>query len=138
MPNGSPFRVIAERDFQLRGPDERTVSVRIGIPEPDPASPDNFRCPYQVTGLSDDSVKYAHGVDTLQALNLAFAGIRASVKTTASVLKAFHPDFSLTWEDTSWDVALPVWVYVDDEQRLGRLETFLHELWTPEPSDGEP
>src|SRR6185503_20486073 len=32
----SSFRPIAEREFQLRGPAERSVWVRIGVPEPDP------------------------------------------------------------------------------------------------------
>ena len=92
----SSFHPIAEREFQLRGPAERAVWVRIGVPEPDPRGADNFRCPFQVTGLSNDAVQYAHGVDSFQALNLAFAGIRNLVKTNAEVLASFHADFSLT------------------------------------------
>ena len=92
----SSFHPIAEREFQLRGPAERAVWVRIGVPEPDPRGADNFRCPFQVTGLSNDAVQYTHGVDSFQALNLAFAGIRNLVKTNAEVLASFHADFSLT------------------------------------------
>ena len=121
----APFRVIAERALELRGPAERTVVVRIGVPEADPAGSDNSRCPFQVTGLSDDSVRYAHGVDTLQALNLAFVGARALVAANAGVLAAFHEDFSLTWEGVPWQVSLPVWVSLDDAAQGERLEAFI-------------
>jgi hypothetical protein len=79
-----PFRVVAEREFPLRGPAERVVSVRIGVPEPDAQHPGTFRCPFQVTGLSDDSVQHAYGVDSFQALNLALVGVRHFIKTNAS------------------------------------------------------
>lgn len=124
------FHPIAEREFQLRGPAERTVIVRIGVPEPDPKGGGNFRCPLQVTGLSNDAVQYAHGVDSFQALNLAFAGIRNLVKTNAEVLASFHADFSLTWEGVSWEVILPIWVTVNDEDQLHRYKRFLEvEIW---------
>src|SRR6188508_3013962 len=74
--NDRPFTVIAERELNLRGPADRVVRLAIGVPEPDPLPRGDFRCPFQVIGLSDDSVHYAHGVDSFQALNLAFAGIR--------------------------------------------------------------
>ena len=88
------FPVVAERSFLLRGPAERTVVTRIGAPEPDPRHPNCFRCAFQVTGLSDDGIQHAVGVDSFQALNLAFAGIRSVLEKNASVLRAFHKDFS--------------------------------------------
>ena len=130
------FRPVAEREFQLSGPSERAVSVRIGAPEPDPGGHGDFRCPYQVIGLSDDNVHYAHGVDAFQALYLAFAGVRKFVKINASVLSAFHQDFALTWAETPWNLALPVLVAVHDADQLRRLERFLEvDLWSTEPGD---
>jgi len=128
------FHPIAERTLQLRGPAERTVVLRIGAPEKDPAHRGDFRCPFQVVGLSNDGVQYAHGVDSFQALNLAFAGLRREVATTAAVLGSFHDDFSLTWEGTSWEVVLPVWTWANTPAQARRLERFLEEnISEPEP-----
>ena len=134
----SSFHPIAEREFQLRGPAERSVWVRIGVPEPEPKGDGNFRRPFQVTGLSNDAVQYAHGVDSFQALNLAFAGIRNLVKKNAEVLSSFHPDFSLTWHEESWEVVLPVWAWVTDVDQFRRLQRFLDvEIWARKPTEGE-
>jgi hypothetical protein len=131
------FRPIAEREFKLRGPAERVVSMRIGTPEPEPGGRD-FRCPFQVIGLSDDAVQYVYGVDSFQALNLAFVALRNLVKTNASVLAAFHKDFSLTWEETPWETALPVWVHLYDADHLRRLDRFLEEdLFRRKPAGDE-
>jgi hypothetical protein len=126
--NDQPFTVIAERELLLRGPADRIVRASIGAPELDPARGGDFRCPFQVVGLSDDSVHYAHGVDSFQALNLAFAGVRNLIRTNAEVLASFHPDFSLTWHDMSWEAALPVWVPVDRPEQAHQLKRFLEEV----------
>jgi len=118
----------------LSGPDTRSVVARIGIPEPDSRRPGAFRCPFQVTGLSDDDVQYASGVDSFQALNLAFAGIRRAMQTNASVLAAFHKDFSLTWEGQAWELAVPRWIAVDDPGQLERLEHFLQRELRSQPN----
>jgi hypothetical protein len=132
-----PFAPIAERELRLRGPADRVVRLSIGSPEPDPVRGGNFRCPFQVVGLSDDSVHYAHGVDSFQALNLAFAGIRHLVKTSADVLSSFHQDFSLTWHDMPWEAALPVWVALDNPEQVVRLERFKEELWSRTKPDAD-
>ena len=126
----APFSAIAERTFRLQGPAERTVIVRIGVPEPDAEHAGCFRCPFHVSGLSDDGVRCAVGVDSFQALNLAFGGIRSFIKTNASVLTAFHKDFSLTQEGGSWELSLPISVSCHDSSQLERLEHFLvHDFW---------
>ena len=128
------FSAIAERSFLLRGPAERTVTARVGTPEPDPEHPPCFRCPFQVSGLSDEGVQYAPGVDSFQALNLAFAGIRSVLKKNSSVLSAFHKDFSLTWEGGPWELAIPVSISAHDVGQLERLERFLeHDFWKRSP-----
>jgi hypothetical protein len=126
--NEPPFEPIAERELHLRGPADRVVRAIIGAPEPDPLRGGDFRCPFQVTGLSDDAVQYAHGVDSFQALNLAFAGIRNLIKTNANVLASFHPDFSLTWHDMPWEAALPLWIPIDQREQSLQLERFAGEL----------
>lgn len=132
--NTETLHAIAERTFVLKGPDTRSVVARIGAPERNPAHPTGFRCPFQVTGLSNDDVQYAAGVDSFQALNLAFAGISRTLQTNASVLTAFHRDFSLDWEGHAWQLAIPRWVPVHDLTELERLEHFLeHELRSRPP-----
>lgn len=70
--------VIAERDFSLPG--GRTITVKVGMPQA--SSPDGhfFFCPYEITGLQneiaglqkDRSIRRAGGVDSIQAIQLAF------------------------------------------------------------------
>lgn len=72
---------IAIRELEVRSPgggEARRVVVRFGRPEPDPASGGDWRCPVQITGIGEDEVRYAFGVDPLQALQLALqmAGAR--------------------------------------------------------------
>ncbi len=121
----SPFPTIARRSFQLKGPADRVVTVLIGAPESDPAHAGGYRCPFQVVGLSDDDIQYARGVDSFQALNLAVAGARRALKTTAHVLAAFHDDFSLTHGGDHWELGFPFWVSVNDIEQLQRFERFM-------------
>lgn len=133
--NKPMLQAIAERTFVLNGPDTRSVVARIGAPEPDPKQPSVSRCPFQVTGLSNDDVQYAYGGDSFQALNLAFAGIRREMQTNASVLAVFQEDFALTWEGQAWELAIPRWIAVHDLSQLEQLEHFLrHELRSQPPS----
>ena len=129
--NAPAFPTIAERRLELKGPADRFVYVRIGAPEPSPDSGSfpSFRCPFQIEGLSNDAIRFAMGVDSFQALNLAFAGIRAELRTNASVLAAFHKDFALTWEGHPWQTAIPVWLQPEGEDEEQELHTFKEELW---------
>ena len=124
------FPAIAERSFVLRGPAEQTVVAKIEAPEPDPRHPTCFRCAFQVTGLSDDGIQYAVGIDSFQALNLAFAGVRSVLEKNASVLAAFHKDFSLTWEGSPWQLAVPLWINAVDIGQHERVRHFLEtDFW---------
>jgi len=60
---------IAERSFEASGLGgiARSVNARFGKPEQDG---DDWRCPIQITGIGDESVTYAYGVDALQAFLL--------------------------------------------------------------------
>lgn len=136
--NNPILQAIAERTFVLSGPDTRSVVARIGAPEPDPKRPGTFRCPFQVTGLSNDDIQYAPGGDSFQALNLAFVGIRREMQTNASVLAAFHEDFSLTWEGQAWELAIPRWVALHSLGQLEQLEHFLRHELRSQPPKAEP
>jgi hypothetical protein len=64
--------VIAERRLRVIGRPELEVRVRIGTPRPFPDDPNtNYYCPYQIHGVGSGKVRYAGGVDALQALELA-------------------------------------------------------------------
>lgn len=73
--------VIAERELEVRkakAAEHVRVLVRIGKPEPDPKPGGDWRCAFQIIGADDDAVMFAHGVDSVQALQLClqFVGIR--------------------------------------------------------------
>lgn len=50
--------------------DKRPVSVLIGKPEPEQNS-SGYRCPYQVIGIGTQKTHFAHGSDSVQALQMA-------------------------------------------------------------------
>ena len=65
-------QVVAERRLRVLGRPDLEVWVRLGMPRPFPNDRlNNYYCPYQVTGIGDGKVRYAGGVDSLQALELA-------------------------------------------------------------------
>jgi hypothetical protein len=69
-------KVIAERVLtspQLR----KRVKVRIGAPRKTKAL--DFIAPYQILGIGDEKVRYAAGVDSVQALELGFKMIGADL-----------------------------------------------------------
>lgn len=84
------FDVIAERALGAVEPGQapRTVTVRIGRPEPDPEEGCDWRCAVRIDGLGDGGLMYANGVDSAQALLLAFqlAGIRLRYTSDAVTL----------------------------------------------------
>jgi hypothetical protein len=71
---------IAQRELELEGATK--VTVTIGKPEKFPGS-DDYYCPYQVVGLGDSKVRYAGGIDGVQALLLALEMIGADLYTSS-------------------------------------------------------
>lgn len=117
------FYAIAELKMELTGPVEKSVFIRIGIPEPDPKR--YFRCPFQIVGLSDDSIKYTYGVETFHALFATFARIRGIVKNDMKVLSAFHENVELLWKGVPWEQHFPLIVHTHNVEQLDRIEKFL-------------
>ena len=70
-------RPIAERVLSIDGSDE-AVHVRLGEPLPFPDGQDWY-CPYEVVCGTNRKVRFAAGVDSMQALQLAFLGIATEV-----------------------------------------------------------
>lgn len=87
MPIGD---VIAERELEAeKDAKSCTVTVRLGRPVKSEDAPD-YRCPYQVVGIGDDVVRSASGVDSIQALELAF-------KMLGVELYLRYKEFAFTW-----------------------------------------
>jgi len=81
--------IIAEREIEME--DGRTVQVVIGKSQPYPGGY-NYYCPYQITGVGNQKVRYAVGVDTVQALVLALQAINAHLFASLGA-----PDGILNW-----------------------------------------
>lgn len=73
--------VIVTREFAL-SESARPVIVEIGRPAKFPDGQDYY-CPYRVVGLGNDRVRYAGGVDQVQALLLTLKKIGAELYTCA-------------------------------------------------------
>ncbi len=73
------MRAIAETKlYQKHLGRVRLFRIAIYAPEPDPLPGGDFRCRLFVTGIRP---RYVFGIDTFQALNLAFVLLRSDAKT---------------------------------------------------------
>ena len=70
--------VVVSRTLEAVHPDgSRTeVQISIGRPFPDPLPGGDWCCTFRITGLGDDTVRAAFGVDSMQALLLALVKVR--------------------------------------------------------------
>jgi hypothetical protein len=94
--------VVLSRILRLAGSDA-PVLITVGRPEQFPDSHDYF-CPYQVTGLGRDHVRYGAGVDPMQAMLLTLKMIGADVYSSAA-----YKAGKLSWlEEGNPDLGLPV------------------------------
>ncbi|SRR5216684_2586073 len=92
---------IATRAFTLRdGNAEKEVVLRIGRPQQMPDHSDFF-CPWELQGIGETKIRYACGVDQMQALLLA-------ISTISVYLETLDPDIRkrLRWLDMD-DLGLP-------------------------------
>src|SRR5688572_6376949 len=92
--------VVAERRIEGVAPDGSPfeVVIRFGAPRPDPLSSNgDWQCPHQITGLGDDSVGAAYGVDSLQALLLSVYAVRVKLAESGGTLDWLGmPELGLT------------------------------------------
>lgn len=97
--------VIAERRFSLttRDGQQTVVTVKLGKPvEFDDGT--GYYAPFQLTGIGSEKIKYAAGVDAVQALQLAMKMIGANLNALRD------PDsVELEWEaGDKGDLGFPV------------------------------
>lgn len=71
--------IIAMRELELAG--GKKVTIIIGKPEKFPDFEDYY-CPYHITGMGNERISYAGGVDGIQALLLALNKIGADLYTS--------------------------------------------------------
>jgi len=82
-----PARIVARRILRERDTRRRVVVV-VGTPAR--RSTGEWACPWQLQGLGDGKVRYAFGVDSMQALQPSFEAIRLALLPVRD---------SLTWCD---------------------------------------
>lgn len=86
---------IREMTFVDKAGSRSKLTVSIGKPQPFPDS-DNYYCPFKISGAIVDRIKYAAGLDAIQALQLVMTMIGANLAFLAEKLEG-----ELSWEGGS-------------------------------------
>ncbi len=121
---------IAERTLQRLDAIGGIVIIRMGCPEWPPGA-EEWRCPYIITGLGDDEIHFAHGIETMDTLLNTFRCIRARIE---------HSGIPVQWEMMEGD-NMGFSRYVEDafgfsfEQRMQRMILCEVENLCNEPHD---
>lgn len=107
VPKTKPTQWIAERRLERRDDIGGIVIVRIGIPEID-LPHDNWRCPFIIEGLGDDTIHYGKSIDSMAALQNALLGIRLLLERTGIPLRweGFNENITGFPRDVPWDFGL--------------------------------
>jgi hypothetical protein len=71
--------VIATRSILVKDK-EKKITIIIGKPKQFPDTPDYY-CPYQILGIGDEKIRYAAGIDAVQAIQLAMVMIGSDLYT---------------------------------------------------------
>jgi hypothetical protein len=87
--------VIAARELRFHAKDGGSVDllIEIGRPVPDPEHQGMFVCPYRISGLGPQEVRFREGVDSFQALSSALASIPVEVEYFSGRVEG-----RLTWD----------------------------------------
>lgn len=98
--------VIAVRDLSITDGQGKSskVQVLVGLPRRFPDSV-NYYCPFQIVGLGDEEIRYAAGVDAIQALQLVTPMIGAILRYRSEQVAGI-----VRWEagDREGDFGFPV------------------------------
>lgn len=86
---------IAERRLERSDAFGGIVVVRIGSPEWPPGA-EEWRCPFIIEGLGDDSVQFGRSIDSMAALQNALIGIRCKLEQSGIPLRWEGFDEELT------------------------------------------
>lgn len=89
-------RRLTRRD--INGDGDHVVTVRIGKPKKERQS---WACPFHISGLGFKKPLFAYGEDAVQALVMAFEGVRVTLKKNESLF---------TWVGEEGDSGFPMLV----------------------------
>jgi hypothetical protein len=78
-------RVVATRIYKTHGGTDVTATIY----EPVMTRPDEWECPFRISGLPKEIDDCSHGVDGMQALHIAFEGLRFHLEASGEVLTFF-------------------------------------------------
>jgi hypothetical protein len=133
---------IAERALERRDAIGGRVLVRLGYPEPDPDCPygNDWRCPYAISGLGDDTIHFAHSIDAIGAIQNAFTGIRSKLVKSGIPLRrpGFREDFIGFPMHVPWEFGFEFYTQVEKvveaevEKRMRAMKE-RHELQQASP-----
>jgi len=106
---------VGVRKLHEAGSPRKIVVVTLARPRK--ATNGDWVCPYQIRGLATGRIQYAHGVDAVQALLLAFEGIRTQLSRTKK---------RLSWEggepgDTGFTRFVPTFFGLEFSKRLDQM-----------------
>ena len=97
-------QVIATRLLIVDDRPETEVVISLGHPRKVDSENGDFVCPYQITGIGSNNVRYAVGMDTLQAIQFAIQMIAAEISAVNREL-----DGKLSWLEVGHkDLGLPL------------------------------
>ncbi len=83
MPNYPMTEVIASRDYVIERDSVRIpLRVEIGKPAPCPDDGPDWYCPFMIPGAGETRT-YAVGIDSVQAILLAFSALHATLEYRA-------------------------------------------------------
>lgn len=95
--------VVTNRSLSIIGDAVKTIEIKIGKPQKLEDHSDYY-CPYQIIGMGNDRIKYAIGIDGIQALQLTLSRIGTDLYTSEEGKKG-----NLRWiGDENGDLGFPV------------------------------
>ena len=95
----------------------RSIRIAIHLPEQDPRYPDTMRCRINLT---DEKLRFSYGIDSFQALNLAFVILRAVVARLVKSRCVFYFDRQLKYR---YDVQALIFNDASFYEQLGKQMT---------------
>lgn len=73
--------VILTRKIFIVGEHEREIVINIGKPKELEDNGDHY-CPYQIVGIGNEKIRYAIGIDQIQAMQLTLSRIGVDLYTS--------------------------------------------------------
>jgi uncharacterized protein DUF6968 len=105
---------IAERRLERSDAVGGVVVVRIGSPEWPPGA-EEWRCPFVIEGLGDDSIQFGRSIDSMAALQNALTGIRCKLEQSGIPLRweGFDEDITGFPRHVPWEFGLEFYTRIE-------------------------